>query len=130
MLRMSCNASENEAAPEMSSNLADLLQIREGEDTYGPEKWLEGAILEKCISVTANGEEKVGFVVEVKVEPRGVVIDFAGAYFLEVARDKISDIHFVTEADVEEYFGTFGNKNNQPFNFEAVKNRIHKTLSN
>ncbi len=127
MLRISY---ENEAAPETTSNLADLLQIREGEDTYDPEKRLKEAILEKCVSVTANGEEMVGYVVEVRVEPRGVAIDFAGAYCLEVARDKISDIHLVTEADVKEYFGTLVNKNNHPYNFEAVKKRIHRTLSN
>jgi len=130
MLRMSSPASENEAVPQASSNLADLLQIRENEDTYEPEKRLKEAILEKCVSVTVNGEEKIGFVVEVRVEPRGVIIDFAGGYSFEVTKDSISDIHFVSEADVEEYFGTIVNRNNQPFNFDVVRARINRTLSN
>ena len=133
MLRMSC---ENEAVPQTSSNLADLLQIRECEETYDPEKRLKEAILEKCISVTANGEEMVGYVVEVRVEPRGVVIDFAGAYCLEVAKDKIADIHFVTEADVKKYLGTLVYETKESLDadvevdVDVVMNRIHQIFSN
>lgn len=133
MLRMSCSndgsVSSQEVVPQ-SSNLADLLKTHEGDAAYDPEKRLQTAILDRSVSVTANGEEKVGFVVEVRVERNGVIIDFAGGYSFEVGKDNISDIHYVAAVDVEAYFKSLVNVNNQPFDFGSVRRRISRTLEN
>lgn len=137
MLRMSCGNEGNtnsrkEEAPSnpTPSNLAELLIEHEDDLPYDAEKRLQNAILEKPASVTSNGEETIGHVVEIRVERGRVTIDFAGAYSVDTHQNNITDIHLVTNEDVAEYFEGLENTNNQLLNFKPVQERIAKVLKN
>lgn len=139
MLRSSCcrevsTPTQKEEAPskptELPSNLAELLNACENDLPYDAEKRLENAILERPASVTANGEETIGHVVEIRVERGRVTIDFAGAYSVDTDQSNITDIHLVTSEDLAEYFEGLENTNNQSLNFRPVQERIAKVLKN
>jgi len=138
MLRVSCSEScapksaKTEEVPQVS-NYADLLQAYDPADVSGAyriEHLLNNALLEKPVSITANGEETVGHVVEIRIESGRLIVDFAGAYGVDVPVEKVKDIHLVSKTEFEASFGQLENMNNQKLNFGPVKTRIKKVLEN
>lgn len=99
-------------------------------ESFAAEKKLNDAILNRCVTVNAKGEEVTGFVVEVRIEMGTVIIDFAGAYSMVAKSDQIDSINYATEADVREYCEDVYNKSKVPTYFKAIQERIDRTLKN
>ncbi len=135
-MRTSCDTSIN-SDDSLQENSSDIMDIIRGIDSktdpsksFAAEKRLNNAILHKCITVKAKGEELTGFVVEVMIEFGNVIIDFAGGYTVKTSADQINDIKFTTQIEVENYFRELRSSNHQAFSFEPVRKRIERTLKN
>jgi len=142
MLNTRCSRGEC-AVPQVDSpevelkTPSNLMELIEGIKTdkgprvlYAAERRLQDALLNKFVSITANGEEFKGLVVEVRIEVDQIIIDFAGGYFAEATKDQITDLSFTTKEEANAYCEALQFENQRPIGMGPIRRRINEALQN